>query len=149
MTVTHKTGDLLKATEGVIGHGVNCKGVMGAGIAKAIRAAYPAEMFEQYRTASLTRELVPGSVDWYRVCDKSQPDLLNIASQNSPGADARLEWLAEGMLLALPLAKALGGEALAVPRIGCGIGGLTWEAVEAVFITSSIATGVDVVVYTL
>ena len=35
--ITEKRGDLLNAKENIIAHQVNCKGVMGAGIAKLIK----------------------------------------------------------------------------------------------------------------
>ncbi|MET3289633.1 UNVERIFIED_CONTAM: O-acetyl-ADP-ribose deacetylase (regulator of RNase III) [Brevibacillus sp. OAP136] len=40
MAVIIKKGDLLQASEPIIGHQVNCQGVMGSGIAKAIWVRY-------------------------------------------------------------------------------------------------------------
>lgn len=42
-------GDILDATEGIIGHQVNCQMVMGAGLAKQIRSKYP-KVYEEYIT---------------------------------------------------------------------------------------------------
>ena len=39
--ITIKQGNLLHATENIIAHQVNCKGVMGSGVALAIRNTYP------------------------------------------------------------------------------------------------------------
>lgn len=39
--ITIKQGNLLHATENIIAHQVNCKGVMGSGVALAIRNAHP------------------------------------------------------------------------------------------------------------
>jgi O-acetyl-ADP-ribose deacetylase (regulator of RNase III) len=52
-------GDLLKAQVGIIGHQVNCQGVMGSGIAKQIRAKWPA-VYSQYYTF----------VEYYNIYDK-------------------------------------------------------------------------------
>ncbi|MBE2918335.1 macro domain-containing protein [Anoxybacillus flavithermus] len=41
-------GDLLQATENIIGHQVNCQGTMGAGLAAKIRNKYPI-VFEKYK----------------------------------------------------------------------------------------------------
>jgi len=41
-------GNILNATEDIICHQVNCKKVMGAGLAKQIRNKYP-EVFEEYK----------------------------------------------------------------------------------------------------
>jgi O-acetyl-ADP-ribose deacetylase (regulator of RNase III) len=50
MPILFVSGDLFDNAYGVraIAHGCNCQGSMGAGIAKAIRARYPA-MYEEYR----------------------------------------------------------------------------------------------------
>lgn len=40
-------GDLLKATVGIIGHQVNCRGVMGSGLAKQIKEKWP-EVYDEY-----------------------------------------------------------------------------------------------------
>ncbi|ALS22130.1 macro domain-containing protein [Paenibacillus naphthalenovorans] len=39
-------GDLLKATEDIIGHQVNCRGVMGSGVAAQIKRRYPAAFYQ-------------------------------------------------------------------------------------------------------
>lgn len=41
-------GDLLEATENILGHQVNCQGAMNSGVAKVIREAYPI-VFKEYR----------------------------------------------------------------------------------------------------
>ena len=41
-------GDLFDVTEGAIVHQVNCRGVMGSGVARAIRDRWPI-VYEQYR----------------------------------------------------------------------------------------------------
>lgn len=43
-------GNLLDSTADVIAHQVNCQGVMGSGVAKAIKDKYP-RVYEQYRKA--------------------------------------------------------------------------------------------------
>lgn len=42
-----KTGDVTTPTYGIIGHGVNCQGVMGSGVALAIRNKFP-KAYEEY-----------------------------------------------------------------------------------------------------
>lgn len=34
-------GDITKSSTGIIAHQVNCRGLMGAGVAKSIKAAFP------------------------------------------------------------------------------------------------------------
>lgn len=48
--ITVKDGDLFSATEGIICHQVNCKGVMGRGVAKTFKQVFP-ENYELYKEA--------------------------------------------------------------------------------------------------
>jgi len=48
MKIIYKTGDLLDAEERIIAHGCNAKGVMGAGVALAIKKKWPAA-YHDYR----------------------------------------------------------------------------------------------------
>ncbi len=47
MPVRTVTGDLFQAAEPIIGHQVNCQGVMGSGVAKEMKRLYP-EVFAAY-----------------------------------------------------------------------------------------------------
>lgn len=41
MIIRNITGDVTAPIKGIIGHGVNCQGVMGSGVAAAIRSKFP------------------------------------------------------------------------------------------------------------
>lgn len=124
--IVYKTGDLFTTTKNVIGHGVNCKGVMGSGIAVTVKKLFP-ENFQAYNNICVKGLLKPGMVYPYREKGKV---ILNIATQNKTGRDASLDWVAIGMWKTLGYCedRNLGG--LAIPRIGAGIGGLKWEDVD-------------------
>ena len=49
--IKYKIGDLLTAPQKCIAHQVNCQGVMGSGVAKAIRNEYP-KVYKEYREFS-------------------------------------------------------------------------------------------------
>lgn len=48
MTIQIVNGDLLEASEDILGHQVNCQGVMGSGIAKILRDRYP-NLYPEYK----------------------------------------------------------------------------------------------------
>ena len=48
--IKEKLGDITTVRQGVIMHGVNCQGAMGAGVALAIRNKWPA-VYDSYRRA--------------------------------------------------------------------------------------------------
>ncbi len=123
--IVHKSGNLFDTELNAIAHGVNTHGVMGAGIAKSFRSLYP-QNYEMYQLACKTGRLKPGgSFTWY---EKGR-FIYNIASQDRPGKFASLKWLRSGLRAAILHAKKSGTNALAIPRIGAGIGGLEWEDV--------------------
>lgn len=120
------TGDLFDGGYEAIGHGINCKGVQGAGIALQFKNRFPGQ-YRTYRTLCLRGELIPGGV---QIWNEGGYCGFNIASQDEPGADAKISWLREGLIEAAQIAKAADIPTIAIPRIGCGIGGLTWPQVR-------------------
>lgn len=49
MIIRNVNGDVTAPIRGIIGHGVNCQGVMGSGVALAIRNKFP-KAYEEYKT---------------------------------------------------------------------------------------------------
>lgn len=120
-------GNLLDPEFGfeAIGHGVNCRGAMGAGIALPIKNLYPDEMFDQYEAMCFSGHLTPGMVLPYET--EGLPRLYNLATQYNLGADARIDALWASVSQALVDCWRRGIPRLALPQIGCGIGGLKWS----------------------
>jgi O-acetyl-ADP-ribose deacetylase (regulator of RNase III) len=146
MSVTHTIGDLIQSDEEFIAHGCNTKGAMGAGIARVIARQYP-EVERVYSAHCRTRDFVVGSCLPVRVDDRT---VFNLGTQEFPGADASY-W---GIMLSFgnlfEHCRAHGIERVAIPRIGCGIGGLDWNAVEWVItgVYDWCPRGPEIVVYT-
>lgn len=123
MTVVEKQGNLFDSDAGVIGHGVNCAGVMGKGIAVAFKEQYP-DMYNEYRRLCWDNKLKPGGVFFYAASDRV---IANLVSQDKPGPNARYSWAVESIRKAMDYANERHIKAVAIPRIGCGIGGLEWR----------------------
>lgn len=121
-------GDLFEYPAKAIGHGVNTRGVMGAGIATVFKKLWP-EMYAEYRTLCQSGKLVAGGFfPWQDPV--SGKWVYNLASQDLPGPDARIEWLATAAHSALTHARDNDVIEIALPAIGCGIGGLELEDVK-------------------
>lgn len=123
-TVTVVDGDVLNATESYICHQVNCKGRMGAGIAKHIREQYP-EVYNKYKTAcsDTSRDLLG--------CVQIVGRIINIFGQRSYGTKTQqtdyeaLERAFNKLHAKLPKDKSL-----AFPyHFGCGLAGGDWNIV--------------------
>lgn len=63
MQITERIGDFIEGNESLIVHGCNAQGVMGAGVAKAIRERLPFA-YHPYRSTYLSRGLRLGEVIW-------------------------------------------------------------------------------------
>lgn len=119
--LTEVKGDLFAGGYKAIGHGVNCHKVMGAGIAYSFAKRWP-KMYEEYKDLTMK----PGEVFYYAT---GNGWVHNIATQDEPGRTAKYAYVVVGVHQALKLCRALGTPHLALPAIGCGIGGLTYETV--------------------
>lgn len=118
-------GDLFNGGYETIGHGVNCQGVMGAGIAKEFKIRYP-NMFYSYKALCEVHQIRLGDVHpWQEKGVKG----YNLATQFQPGANASLVGIRLAVTKAMSHAKNNHIKYIAIPRIGCGIGGLQWTEV--------------------
>lgn len=126
-----RKGDVFTTEAAFIGHGVNLRGVMGRGIAKTVRENYPTT-FGLYAAICEQKGLQLGEVF---ITDEDDIHIVNMATQVHIGPDARYDAIFDaGMDAAERIIEIAAEEdrkpVLAIPRIGCGIGGLEWEKVE-------------------
>jgi O-acetyl-ADP-ribose deacetylase (regulator of RNase III) len=143
--LTEHTGSLFDSTADAYVHGVNTEGLMGAGIAVLFKKAYP-EMYSVYKALCKLGRLQPGETWVWEAHDRT---IYNIASQDKPGANARLEWFERGLTQTLKHAQENNVVVIAMPRIGCGIGGLDWEDVRDIIEHYAERTPVDIEVWSL
>lgn len=120
-----RQGDIWDTDAGGIGHGVNCRGAMGAGIAVQFRQTYP-DMYMEYAEQCRLGLLQGGDVMVYEDPNADR-FVYNIASQYELGKNAKYTYLLEGLLSAAQHADEVGVETIAIPWIGCGIGGLDYD----------------------
>lgn len=148
MKIIYKTGSLLDASEPVIVHGCNARGVMGSGVAKAIRETYP-RAYDKYRQRYHDGDLNLGDAIWV---DCGRHIVVNAITQLDFGREPR-QYVSYGALIAA--FRAINRQvpfegierAVAMPLIGCGLGGGQWPLVAAIIETEM--TDVQPVVYTL
>ena len=141
-------GDLLRIAHSgeAIGHGCNCEGVMG-GLAAHVESHWPA-LAADYRAACRAGTFTLGGVlPW--LDGASGVWIYNLATQQQPGADARLDAIDSSARAAIEHARANDAATIYLPRIGAGIGGLRWDHVWATLeAVSTDNDDVDLVVVT-
>ena len=152
MSYNERRGDLFAATDlDAIAHGVNCSGIMGAGVAKAVADRWP-KVLDEYRTLCASRRLLPG--DSQVVKATADPDdrfiVFNLATQDRPGPDARLRWVAASVIQMLMWAESTDTvRRIGMPRIGSGIGDLEWVEVRMILELLANESEVEVLAFAL
>ena len=128
MTLQDVQGDLFKSSAPAIGHGVNVDSLFGPGVAALVRSKFP-EVYEEYGEAIRESDLKPGQVQAVLAFreDGRPVYVLNMATQDRPGPYARVEWIESATRDAMQFCYESGYSRLAIPRLGCGIGGLSYE----------------------
>lgn len=126
MPITTRTGDIFASHAQTLVNPVNCRGVMGNGLAREFAARYPA-MLAEYRAACAAGQLRPGFLQIYTGTD---PWVLNFPTKDHWRSPSRLTYIERGLEYFAAHHAAWGITSIAFPRLGCGLGGLTWAAVE-------------------
>ena len=144
------SGNLLNAKEDIICHQVNCQGVMGAGVAKAIREKWP-EVYREYKTYvedCIWNKLSPiGTMQYVQI--ETGQFVGNMFAQECYGNIGRYTsydafysclkdisyYTTDGVSVAFPYG------------IGCGLGGGSWDIIYAMI--CDVLGDRDVVIYKL
>lgn len=127
-TFTEVQGDLFTNGERVIAHGCNCLGLMGAGVARIIAERFPIALVKNKRAVE-AGVFVLGYAQFV-IDDEHDQCIYNLATQKMPGANASRTGVKLAFMNMFEHAKANGIGRVAIPQIGCGIGGLLWDEVE-------------------
>jgi len=125
-----KRGDILKADAEALVNTVNCVGVMGRGIAMQFRKVFP-ECFKAYEAACKRKELRPGKM---HVCDLNRFEnpriVINFPTKRHWKGKSKLEDIEAGLAALAALVRERHIHSIAIPPLGCGLGGLDWEDVR-------------------
>lgn len=118
---------------------VNCVGVMGAGLAKQFKERYP-NMFEAYKKYCSSGEMKLGrNFVWLnpealrsdrRCTDYGEfANIFCFPTKYRWKDQSQIEWVKAGLIDLYNYVKVNFGKgcSLAIPKIGCGLGGLNWE----------------------
>lgn len=128
MSVTYVSGDILAAEVEALVVPVNCVGVMGAGLARAVRREWP-EVFKAYRLACRSGLVRVGSVTVFQMVGGWPWWVVALPTKDHWRQPSTLGFVEAG-LAALRIEVAdMGHGSVAVPALGCGLGGLRWADV--------------------
>ena len=128
--IEYKKGDLLSGGTEAIVNAVNCVGVMGRGIALQFKKQFP-DSFKYYEVACKCGGVVPGEMLVYETGSFAMPRyIINFPTKRHWRSISRLEDIKSGLSDLACVIHDYGITSIAIPALGCGLGGLDWNEVK-------------------
>lgn len=128
--IRYMQGDILQAEAEALVNTVNCVGVMGQGIALQFKKAFP-DNYKAYREACRRGEVRPGRMFVYKTTGLAQPRyIINFPTKRHWRGRSRLEDIEAGLAALVDEIRSRNIRSVALPPLGCGLGGLNWNQVR-------------------
>jgi O-acetyl-ADP-ribose deacetylase (regulator of RNase III) len=105
---------------------VNCVGVMGKGLALAVKSRYP-EVFDKYVIACESGRLKIGNLQLVKATDRW---ILNFPTKKHWRGASKLDFIEAGLKKFVKTYRRRQIVSVAFPPLGCGHGGLKWDQVD-------------------
>ena len=123
-------GDILHADVEALVNTVNCVGVMGRGIALQFKKVFP-ENFKRYKAICDKKELQPGKMFIYDLNQLHNPRyVVNFPTKRHWKGKSRMKDIEAGLQALVEEVRKRNIHSIAIPPLGCGLGGLCWENVR-------------------
>lgn len=128
MTIELGSGDLLAAEVDAIVNTVNTAGVMGKGLALQIKERFP-EVFTAYARACKQGTVTVGQM---HVVPRATPPrfVINFPTKQHWRNPSKLEYVESGLAALVRCVRDYEIRSIAIPPLGCGLGGLDWADVR-------------------
>ena len=123
-------GNLLRSDAEALVNTVNCVGYMGKGIALQFKKAFP-DNFTAYHKACKLGQVVPGQMFAHESGDMyDRKIIINFPTKRHWRNNSRMEDIESGLIALVEEVKKREIKSIAIPPLGCGLGGLSWSEVK-------------------
>lgn len=128
-----ENGDLFASRADAFVNTVNCVGVMGKGLALQFKQRFP-EYFLVYKQVCDAGQLRPGRPGCVRLVlhpapAEPRPAMVMFPTKDDWKKPSKIEWIDQGLAYLKTNYQEWGITSLAMPPLGCGLGGLDWNDV--------------------
>ena len=127
--ITYTKGNILNSKAQTLTCTVNCVGVMGKGLALEFKKWFPG-LDKAYKTACETKDLRIGRPWVFKVTEAKQ--VLCFPTKDHWRNPSTYEYVTKGLGALREYHAAWQVYSLAVPPLGCGLGGLEWTRVKPI-----------------
>jgi O-acetyl-ADP-ribose deacetylase (regulator of RNase III) len=123
-------GNLLTAETDALVNTVNCVGHMGKGVALQFKKAFP-DNFLFYQKACRGKEVQLGRMLVFKTGKMIGPQfIINFPTKQHWRGNSQYEYIQSGLKTLIAEVQHLGIRSIAIPPLGCGLGGLDWNRVR-------------------
>jgi O-acetyl-ADP-ribose deacetylase (regulator of RNase III) len=129
--IQFERGDILHADAEALVNTVNCVGIMGRGIALQFRKEFP-ENYQTYKAVCDRGELRPGKMLVFNLNHLGNPRyVINFPTKRHWKGKSRIEDIQVGLEALIEEVRQRGITSIAIPPLGCGLGGMNWNQVRS------------------
>lgn len=145
--IFYTSGNLFHANTDALVNTVNCVGVMGRGIALQFKKRFPSN-FSAYASTCRNGEVKPGQMFTTGPHSAGPRWIINFPTKRHWRSGSRMDDINAGLVDLASTIHHYNIRSIAIPPLGCGLGGLNWPDVKAQ-IEAHLAPidGVQVLVY--
>jgi O-acetyl-ADP-ribose deacetylase (regulator of RNase III) len=144
MPIKYIKGDIFASNCEVLVNPVNCVGIMGAGLAKQFKERYPTN-YHQYKRACSAGKLKMGTIDIHNYSYEGdyyydyEHYIINFPTKIHYNRPSKLEYIEHGLKVlrkylviteSPTIPRRFKHQSIAIPKLGCGLGGLKWKEVK-------------------
>lgn len=119
-------GDMFASGASALVNPVNTEGVMGKGLALEFKRRFP-EAAAEYVKACEEKRLEVGNV---LLCAKQSPAIIHFPTKIKWRNPSKLHYIDSTLLMLWSILQSGDYPSVAIPALGCGLGGLPWPEVR-------------------
>ncbi len=144
--IEYRQGDIFDSGAEVLVNPVNTKGVAGKGLALEFKKRFK-ENYDSYHDFCQTGFMNPGEIHMYCVTYEPITYIANLSTKDDWRDPSQLYYVRDGLIALYGWLQRFQIKSVAIPALGCGLGGLHWKDVKPLIEKIFDNTDIHVIVY--